>query len=458
MPSERVTNLRARIEELNDSQSAVRAAVEADGRDMTQDERVAYRESNDLLSDLADELIEVERDEAIQARLSERTGRRSEPERPRVAAMNGHRRNGNGEESRRGMVTPKDGTHGFEGLGQFLMAVRRSTVQPQNMDPRFTIRADTATEYSSSDPGAEGGFVIPPDFRNMIAEKVFGESTLLGRCDVMQTSGNQITIPIDENEPWAVNGLQVRWEGEGSAKLTSVVDLDQQTVRANKIAGVVPVTDELLEDASALQGYIFRKVPEKINFKTSLAIVQGSGTGEPLGILQSTARITVDAGAAPVGSIQYPHITNMYSRMPAESRGNAVWLVNPEVEPALMTMAFMPAASATLPPSPVPVYLPPSGLSTSPYGTLMGRPVIPTQVCNALGVEGDIIFVDLKQYLAVTKGGSIRTETSIHVYFLQDITAFRFVLRIGGKPWWKRPIQPRTGTFTMSPYVTLEAR
>lgn len=457
MAGERVNRLRARIEELSDTQAARRNNVEGEGRDMTREERAEYQETNDQLMDLSEELVEAERDEQIQARLADTRGRRSEPERPRQPTSNATRREPT-DNGRRGMVEKKDPKQGFENLGQFLMAVRKSTISPQAMDPRFQIRGDVATEFSSSDPGSEGGFVIPDDFRTTIAEKVFGAETLLGRTDIMQTASNQITIPIDENEPWSTNGLQVRWEGEGSAKITSTVDLDQQSVRANKIAGVVPVTDELLEDAPALQSYIFRKVPEKINFKTSLAIIQGSGVGEPLGIMNSAARITVDAGAAPAGSIQFPHITNMYARMPADSRGNAVWLVNPEVEPALMTMAFMPAAAASLPASPVPVYLPPSGLSTSPFGTLMGRPVIPTQCCNALGVEGDILFVDLRQYLTVTKGGNIRTDVSIHVYFLQDITAFRFVLRIGGKPWWKRPIQPRAGTFTMSPYISLEAR
>ena len=467
MPSDRIERLRARIEEATELNNALRATVDAEGRDLTQDERVEMRERNDTLLDLTEELSEMERDEEIQARLTARNGRRTDSEQPRqrttTATQNRTTPPANNGNAARRVVDPNAARGigqqmGFNGLGDFLVAVRRSTVSPQNMDQRFQIRADIATEYSSSDPGAEGGFAIPPDFRATIMEKVFGADTLLGRCDIMQTASNQVTIPIDENEPWSANGLQVRWEGEGSSKLTSVVDLDQQTVRANKIAGVVPVTDELLEDAPALQSYIFRKVPEKINYKVNLAIVQGSGTGEPAGILGSAARVTVPAGSAPAGSIQFPHITAMYSRMPAESRGRAIWLVNPEVEPALMTMAFMQAPSATLPSPPFPVYLPPTGLSTSPYGNLMGRPVVPTQVCNALGAEGDIIFVDLSQYLIVTKGGGIKTDTSIHVYFLQDITAFRFVLRIGGKPWWKRPIQPRTGSFTQAPYVTLQAR
>jgi HK97 family phage major capsid protein len=462
----RIQQLRDRVTELSDLNANMRSEADGEGRDLTPEERIQLKDNNDTITDLMDELEELERDDRLQARLTTSSGRRTDTEEPggtrqaapRVTRAVAPRLAVPARQVVESSRQRREQTLGFESMGHFLMAVRRGTISPQAMDERLVVRGDIATEYSSSDPGSEGGFAIPPDFRATVMEKIFAEGTLLGRTDQLTTSSNSITVPIDESEPWANTGLQVFWEAEGAQKRTSVLDLDQQTIRANKIAGVIPVTDELLEDAPALEGYIRRKVPERIDWKTSFAIVQGSGTGEPLGILNSPARVTVDAGAAGAGTIQSPHITSMYSRMPASSRGNAVWLVNPEVEPALMSMAFMVVPAASVPANPVPVYLPPNGLSSSPYASLMGRPVIPTQVCNPLGTEGDIIFADLSQYLTLVKSGGVRTDVSIHVFFMQDITAFRFVLRIGGQPWWKRPIQPRTGTFTMSPFVTLEAR
>jgi len=56
------------------------------------------------------------------------------------------------------------------------------------------------------------------------------------------------------------------------------------------------------------------------------------------------------------------------------------------------------------------------------------------------------------------KSGGLRSETSIHVAFDTDHTAFRFIFRIGGQPWWSAPIAALNGTFTQSPFVTLEAR
>jgi hypothetical protein len=52
----------------------------------------------------------------------------------------------------------------------------------------------------------------------------------------------------------------------------------------------------------------------------------------------------------------------------------------------------------------------------------------------------------------------MRAEASIHVHFDQDATAFRFVIRVGGQPWWSRPSAALNGSLAQSPFVTLAAR
>jgi HK97 family phage major capsid protein len=127
--------------------------------------------------------------------------------------------------------------------------------------------------------------------------------------------------------------------------------------------------------------------------------------------------------------------------------------MNPDVEQQLMTMQFPGTGTA------VPAYLPPGGLSASPYGTLLGRPVIPTEACPALGDKGDIIFGDLGNYQTVIKAGGIRSDVSIHIWFDYDITAFRFVLRVGGQPLWNSSITAfQSGSSARGFFATLEAR
>lgn len=345
-------------------------------------------------------------------------------------------------------VSRKSGTYGFRSFGEVCQSVIRAAGKGATADPRLVM---AATTYGNEGVGAEGGFAVPPDYRAQIMSKVFGEDSLLSRTDRQTSSSNTLTFPTDETTPWqSTGGIQAYWEGEGAAATASRSSLQNTNVRLHKLMAFVPVTEELLEDAPAMGAYVSRKAAEKIDFKTSLAIVQGTGVGQPLGFRNSGALVTQAAESGPqtADTVVAENIVKMYARMPSPNRQSAVWLVHPDVEPQLHTMKI----------GDTPIYMPPGGLSASPYGLLMGRPVIPHQVCETVGDLGDIMFVDLTSYLTVTKTGGMRAETSLHFYFDQDITAFRFVMRIGGQPWWSTATPSRDGSHTMSPFVALAAR
>ena len=142
----------------------------------------------------------------------------------------------------------------------------------------------------------------------------------------------------------------------------------------------------------------------------------------------------------------------MWSRMYGPSRANAVWLYHQDIEPQLNSLGFSTSATA------VPIYMPPGGLSASPYSTLMGRPMIQTQACETVGDKGDLILVDLNQYITVTKTSGIRADTSMHLWFDYDIMAYRFIFRVAGEPWWNTAIDQRDGSNTLGWAVTLDAR
>jgi HK97 family phage major capsid protein len=142
----------------------------------------------------------------------------------------------------------------------------------------------------------------------------------------------------------------------------------------------------------------------------------------------------------------------MWSRMYADSRTNAIWLINQSIEPELYGMGITVGVGGS------PVYLPPGGASAQPYGTLFGRPVIPCNYCSKLGDVGDIILADFAEYILIEKGG-VQEAISMHYGFITDQTYYRFVMRIDGQPAWSTYFTPEQATTaTQSPFVTLEAR
>jgi HK97 family phage major capsid protein len=104
------------------------------------------------------------------------------------------------------------------------------------------------------------------------------------------------------------------------------------------------------------------------------------------------------------------------------------------------------------------VYMPPGGLSGAPYATLQGRPLLATEFNATLGTQGDLIKADLGQMLSISKGG-IMSAASIHVEFLTDQLALRFIMRLNAQPWESAPITPYKGTSnTQSNFVALDTR
>jgi HK97 family phage major capsid protein len=141
----------------------------------------------------------------------------------------------------------------------------------------------------------------------------------------------------------------------------------------------------------------------------------------------------------------------MWARLYAPSRPTSVWLTSQALEPYLYSMKLTVGTGG------VPVFLPPGGVSASPYATLFGRPMLPMEQIAAVNAKGDLMLVDPQAYVMIQKGG-IQSATSIHVRFVNDETAFRFVIRVDGQPIWNSALTPYSGTNTVSPYVVLGLR
>ncbi len=463
-----IEQLRDRLFELNEQAQTIQAKADAEKRDLLEEEQ---RDLDKIFADFSHTEQEIERRERIAAqaqKLIRGVGRKTDAEgpgdedddpapapQPRAAGTPPRR-----QTTRIEPVFQDRGKWGWRNLGEFASAVKRAAAPGGFIDPRFDVR-NQPTTYGSEDTGADGGFAVPPDFRTAIVELIMGETSLLGRTDQLTSTSNSITVPVDATTDWqTTGGIQAYWEGEGDQKAQSKPALNQVTIRLNKLAALIPVTDELLEDANALATYINRKAPRKIDFKVNLAIIQGNGVGQPLGIMNSPALVSVAKETSqPADTIVAANIMKMYSRMYAPSRANTVWLINQDIEPQLFSMQFaVKNVAGTENVGGVPVYLPANGLSGSPYATLFGRPVIPTQAMETLGDKGDILFADLSQYMTAVKAGGIRQDVSIHLWFDYDVTAFRFVLRVAGQPWWATTVAARDGSATYSPFVTLDER
>jgi HK97 family phage major capsid protein len=306
-----------------------------------------------------------------------------------------------------------------------------------------------AVTVGSESVGADGGFAVPASYSDRIFSPFFGGFNLPAMTERITTPSNNIEIPADRKPPHdETSGVTAYWVDEGAPIPQSKPAFEAIGSKLRKLAAIVPVSEELLQDSPALGAYLEIAGAEAIIWKATYEIVQGIGGAMPLGMLNSSALISIAAESGPqtADTIVGANVAKMYARMPANSLPTAIWLVHPDALAQLIGINVNGQLAYT------------NGDDEAPAGRLLGRPIVPTEACEAVGDVGDILFVDPKQYLTVTKDPAMRTLTSLHIWFERDLLAFRFSFRMAGAPMWAAPVASRVGGNTRSPFICLAAR
>lgn len=363
----------------------------------------------------------------------------------------------------------------FKGSGDFFSCVAKASGVNPVVDPRLAeyaqIRSAATGQNITTD--VDGGYLIPPDYSDELVKHVESESVLLPEVQHVPISGNRlIVIEVDEeSRKDSASGVKGRnggilafWKGEADEYEATRMKFKQGQTDLGKLTGLCYATEEMLEDLPAMGTIIDQAFSDEFAFKCDDVILNGTGgTNMPLGVLDagnaSLVTIAKESGQA-AASIVMNNILKMFNAMPAKHRARAKWYINQDLEIALYMMLMSTGSTATeglTVSNGVPVFVPAGGMATAPNGLLLGRPIVPIEQCEALGSKGDILFADLSQYRWIDKGG-INGQTSIHVRFLHDETAFKFTYRAGGKPTWSNAIEAYKGNTKRSPFVTLAAR
>lgn len=342
-------------------------------------------------------------------------------------------------------------TGGFSSLAEFSTAVRNAAVG--NGDARLFAAAPGNTQLNQGTAGE--GFLVPPDFSRAIWDVVFPGAgygyDLMDYITSSPTEKNMVQLVKDETTPWSALGVQAVWRSEAAQLSASRISLNGAMVPLHELYAFVAATGELLEDSAQLNDRLTMKAGQAIRYQISKAIFQGTGNGQPLGFMNGPGTIVQAKESGQTnGTVVLNNVAKMFTRLPAMSLPKAIFLANIEVLPQLINLNI----------GTWPVWLPPnSGLAQAPGGTLLGRPLVFTEQALALGSPGDIMLLDPTGYFLTNKaGGGIEFATSIHLYFDQNVTAFRWLFRVGGQPFLTAPIQPANGTLTKGHFVTLAQR
>ena len=430
-----------------DAMKAVVTKAEAENRDLTAEEQAEFDKHKASATSLKARIERAQEQELIEAGVARENAAAAPgstvtlPANSRLAVTENN---------------DNDPKRGFASIGDFARSVVAAAGAQRTgaaMERRLVPLAAAPSGFAGESVGADGGFLVPPDFARTLMTLSLEEQSLLALSDNMPVEGNGMSMPKDETTPWGSNGVRAYWQSEGAAGTVTKPVFGRLDLRLKKLMALVPVSEELMGDATALNAYLPNNMARSIRWKTDEALLFGTGAGQPLGAFISAAAVEVDKESGQgANTLQAANLAKMVARLPAGSYGRSVWLMNNDVLPALFTlnsnnqMLYVPYGGGQ------------GAFQGSPYGMLMGRPIIVTQHAKSFSSAGDVMLADMSFYQAITKAGGIETATSMHLYFDADATAFRATFRIDGQPKIAAPINPQNGSVTLSPFVRLGAR
>lgn len=301
--------------------------------------------------------------------------------------------------------------------------------------------------YGSTVP-ADGGFLIPEILRSELMSVALETSVVRPRAQVIPMDSLRVPIPAVDSTTNATSvfgGMVAYWTEEGAALTASQGAFGRVVLDAKKLTGYAEVPNELVADAPAFMSFLDQNFPRLLAWYEDVAFSSGTGVGEPLGYRRGSAVVGVNP--AVTDAIAWADIASMYSRMLPSSLGSAVWLCSPDCFPQLAAMTFGTGQFPAL----VPI-----GGGSQPFAfSLLGRPLIVTEKSPALGADGALAFVDFSYYL-IGDRQTMTASSSADYKFGNDLTAFRIIERVDGRPWLNSAITPQNGsTNTLTPFVSL---
>ncbi|MCK9320314.1 phage major capsid protein, partial [Methanoculleus sp.] len=278
----------------------------------------------------------------------------------------------------------------------------------------------------------DGGYFVPEEVGQEIIRFMEENSVIRGGATVRTTTGNRRAFNKLDQSTNSFGGIQLYVVPESGEITESQAKIGRVMLQLVKIAGLTTITDELLQDNNVgLVNFITTLFGEAIAYFEDNLFINGTGEGEPMGILNSalTASVTRDD----VGEIGVADLLEMDDEIPDHLSDGLVWLMRKSTYNKLIGKRAAVYNGVTS--VETGEFLITKDITGKGPGNMLGYPIIKTDKVSALGTAGDVVLANLKGYAILDKaGGGISVATSIHTRFKYDETQMRFIKRVDGQP------------------------
>ncbi|WP_186422572.1 phage major capsid protein [Lacrimispora celerecrescens] len=326
---------------------------------LSTEDTATYEKMEADVVNLGKEIERLERQAAIDLELSKPTST------PITNKPNG---NPSGEE--------KTGRAGMEYRREFWNAMRKKNYYDVNN--ALQIGTDS-----------EGGYLVPDEFEQTLVQGLEEENVFRTLATIIQTSSGDRKIPVV-----ATKG-EASWVDEEGQIPESDDSFGQVAIAAYKVATMIKVSDELLNDSVFnMEAYISNEFSRRIGAKEEEAFLVGDGKGKPTGIFNATGGASEGVTTA-TANITFDDVMDLFYSVKSPYRKKSTFVMNDSTVKALRklkdnngTYIWQPSVQAGQP------------------DTVLNRPVVTSAYAPAIVAGGKVIaFGDFKYYWIADRQG-----------------------------------------------------
>lgn len=284
--------------------------------------------------------------------------------------------------------------------------IENTIKEDKKMDKNFGTLIRETVYGTDTGNVANAKIMIPTEIERNVVQKRHEGSIMRKHATIMKASGNSI-LPVEAGLATAGFGTEI------SEIVENTPTFDAVEFKAIRCGSLVKISEEAIkDDAFDLEGEIGSQLNRAFATLENSAFVNGTGVGEPTGIL-----INAEVGKAVVDAnlkITWDDIEDLYFSLKAEYRTNGVWMMNSKT--LKVVKALLTADEA----------------QNVPLTEILGRPVEVNESMPDIGAGAkSILFGDLAYYKVMDRQG-MELKVLEELYAVNGIVGFLATCRLDG--------------------------
>jgi len=286
----------------------------------------------------------------------------------------------------------------------FEMAMRKEKV-----DLEYSVR-----NALSIGTDTEGGYLVPDEFERTLVAALEENDIMRRLARVISTTNGTLGIPVVATRGTA------SWVEEAALIPESDSSFGQMTLSAHKLATLIKVSRELLDDSAfSIEAFLADDFGKRLGALEEEAFFVGDGVKKPTGILMDA---TVGVTAASATDITFDDVIKLYYSLRSPYRNRAVFAAN---EQTVMKLRMLKGTDGQ--------YIWQPAVTMGTPDMLLGRPVYVSSYIPAIATGAKaLIFGDFSYYWIGDRRG--RTFERLNELFaVTDQVGFKATQRVDGK-------------------------